>query len=162
MPDRDVASAIGEQSEQLLHRLTENADLCQMVMGLLSQVALIAHERRMNLSGVRVGPVTMRGRRLAAKVTFSRKHIHREAPEIQQVNSFMHFLKSEAEGLYLFVAKNPDFLYWMRQLIQKMEAYAKDTNRRFQDLTIGNFLVPGREAPAFVDQDDHMVVELDP
>jgi len=162
MPDLDVHAAIGQGSERLLHKVTENADLSAKIMGIVSLIALTAQERGKNLEGINIGPVTMTETRMRAHVTFSDFIVKRRIPEIPEVNSFMHFLKAEAEGLYLMIAKNPDIILWMRATVERMEQYASFKGKKFSELTFGNSKQPGDPAAVFMDPEDHIVMELDP
>lgn len=161
MPELDVHSAIGQKSERLLHRVMDNAELAQSIMGIVSLICLTANERGKDLRGIRLGSVEMTGNRMIAKVSFASITVRRAAPEIPSVNSFMHFLKQEAEGLYLAIAHNPDWLIWMRQTIEKMEAYAEHKGIEFGDLTFGKTKNPGDGAAVFLDKEDNIVMELD-
>lgn len=162
MPDQDVLGAIGEKSEVLLHKVTENAELCQAVMGIVSLLALTANERGCDLGGVVVGRVRMLGLAMVAPVKFNRSAVRRQAEAIACANSFMHFLKAEAHGLYLFIAKNPDILVWLRDVVEKMEAHASAKGIAFSDITFGNVVRPRKEASVIIDKEDNIVMEMDP
>lgn len=162
MPDLDVNAAIGQGSERLLHKVTENVQLCSNIMGIVSLIALTAQERGKNLAGIQIGPVTMTERRMSAKVTYSDFVLKKSIPSIPSVNSFMHFLKAEAEGLYLMIARNPDILIWIRDIVERMDAYAKHKGKKFEDLTFGDKREPGDAAAVFMDREDVIVMELDP
>ena len=162
MPDLDAMAAIGQGSERLLHKVTENVQLCQMAMGLVSLLALEAHRRGSDMGGVTIGRVEMSGLRMKARVGFSRTAVRRSAPSVPAANSFMHFLKAEAEGLYLFIAQNPDILTWLEGVVTRMEAHADFKRIGFSEVTFGDSKKVGEAAAALLDQDDNLVLEMDP
>lgn len=162
MPDLDALAAIGQGSERLLHKVTENVELCKAAMGLIALMALEADRRGADLGGVTIGHVEMSGLRMKAKVKFSRTPIRRPVPAIPSVNSFMHFLKAEAEGLYLFIAQNPDVLTWLEAIVTRMEAHARFKSVDFGAITFNETRKAGDASAAFLDKEDNLVLEMDP
>lgn len=162
MAGENVADAIGKGSEALLVRVTDNLQLCQFVMGIVSMLAITAEERGCDLGGVTVGPLTMSGLRMKAKVRFAKMPVRRASPAIPQVNDFMHFLKAEAQGLYFFIARNPDILVWLASVVEKMERHAAFKQVAFSALTFGDTKKPGDSAAVCLSKDDEIIMELDP
>lgn len=161
MPE-NVLAAVGEKSERLLHAATDNADLCRFFMALASKVALTAAERGLSLDGIRIGAVSMTGTRIIARVTFSNLAIARTTPDVPEADSLLEFIGKEARGLYLLIKKNPDFLVWLQGVIEKMEAHARHKGRKFSEVTFGETKKAGDCAPAFMDADDNVVLDMDP
>ena len=153
MADKDVLAAVGGASEELLHAATDNLDICQRFMALVALCALEANKRGCSMGGVRVGSIVMNGpNRLVAKVTFSRLVIPRTITLANQAAKLVDFLHGEAEGLWLFIQKNPDFIKYLEQLVTIMTGYCKDKGLDYGEASFSH---------AFMDNEDNIVLEID-
>lgn len=151
MAHQDVHTAIGEISERVLHRATENLDLCQRFMALVSLLALECNERGANMSGLQMGNVVMSGNRLIAKVTFSKLIVSRSPEAAPSATGLIDFMHKEAKGLWLFVNKNPCLVTYLQQMVEKMDTYCRDKSKEFNEVEF---------AQAFMDKEDNVVLEI--
>lgn len=152
MPDKDVLAAVGGASEELLNKATDNLDICQRFMALVSLCALEANKRGCSMGGVRIGSIVMNGDRLVAKVTFSKLEIPRTITLANNAAKLVDFLHGEAEGLWMFIQKNPCFITFLEQLVTIMAAYCKDKGLDFGEVSFSH---------AFMDSEDNIVLEID-
>lgn len=154
MADKDVLSAIGETSENVLHKATENMELCQTFMALVSLCALECNKRGCNMGGLQMGNVLMSGNRMIAKVTFSKLVIPgARIPEAYpNASRLVDFLHQEAHGLWLFLRKNPCLVKFLEQVSEKMDTYCKDKGKKFEEVKF---------AKAFMSKEDDIVIEID-
>ena len=153
MPDKSTLEAIGESSEKLLHKAMENVELCQRFMAFVSLCALTCEQRGTPLDGVRVGAVTMSERKMVAKVTFSRLSlVHSAPPETKAANSFLEFTRKEAEGIYLMIRKNPDFVRYLESMVEHMESYSKWKLKKFSSLKFQD---------GYMDKNDNIVMKIE-
>ena len=165
MSERDALAALG-RSENLLHQITENVELCGRIMGIISLLIDVANDRGMSFEGVQVGPVTMVGTRMAAHVTFSKLAIPRRFENIPEAKGFAEFLGKEAEGLYLFIVKNPDLMKWVGDVVGKLDYFCRDKGKKFEELTFSGQAEAQRLRSAgdfgcFFTPDDYIVLEVD-
>ena len=152
MPEKDVLAAVGGASEELLHKATDNLDICQRFMALVALCALEANKRGASMGGVQIGSIVMNGPRLVAKVTFSRLVIPRSITLANGAAKLVDFLHGEAEGLWLFIQKNPDFIKFLEQLVTIMTGYCKDKGLDYGEASFSH---------AFMDSEDNIVLEID-
>lgn len=152
MADKDVLSAIGGASEELLNKATDNLDICQRFMALVALCALEANRRGCSMGGVQVGNIVVSGDRLVAKVTFSRLVIPRTITLANGAARLVDFLHGEAEGLWLFIQKNPDFIKYLEQLVTIMVGYCKHKGLDYGEVSFSH---------AFMDSEDNIVLEID-
>ena len=99
MADKDVLAAVGGASENLLNKATDNLDICQRFMAMVSLCALEANKRGASMGGVQIGPIVVSGTRLVAKVTFSKLIVPRTITLANNAARLVDFLHGEAEGL---------------------------------------------------------------
>ena len=153
MADKDVLAAVGGASEELLHAATDNLDICQRFMALVALCALEANKRGCSMGGVRVGSIVMNGpNRLVAKVTFSKLVIPRNITLANQAARLVDFLHGEAEGLWLFIQQNPDFITYLQQLVEIVARYSRDKSLDYGEVSFSH---------AFMDNEDNIVLEID-
>ena len=152
MPDKDVLAAVAGASESLLHKATDNLDICQRFMALVALCAIEANGRGCSMGGVQVGNIVMNGHRLVAKVTFSRLEIPRSITLANGAARLVDFLHGEAEGLWLFIQKNPDFIKYLGQLVTIVDLYCKDKGLDYGEVSFSH---------AFMDKEDNIVLEID-
>lgn len=152
MPDKDILSAVGEQSERVLHKATESIEICQRFMALVSLCALESNRRGNSVGGVRIGNVSMSGDRMIAKVTFSKIIIPRVPEAAPNSSTLVEFLHREARGLWLFIQKNPDLVRFLEQVIEKVDSYCRYKGKKFEEVTFSN---------AFMDSEDNIVLEIE-
>jgi len=151
MAQRNVESAIGEKSEKVLHKATENIDLCQRFMALVSLCALECNKRGASMSGVQIGNVLMTGNRMVAKITFSKLIVPRTPEAYPNSSILVEFLHREAEGLWLFIRNNPCFIRFLEQVLEKMDTFCRDKGGKFEEVSFVN---------AFMDNEDNIVLEI--
>ena len=152
MADKDVLAAVGGASEELLHKATDNLDICQRFMALVAMCALEANKRGASMGGVQIGSIVMNGRHLVAKVTFSKLIIPRSITLANQASRLVDFLHGEAEGLWLFIQKNPDFIKFLEQLVNIMATYCTDKGLDYGEVSFSH---------AFMDSEDNIVLEIE-
>ena len=153
MADKDVLAAVGGASEELLHAATENLDICQRYMALVALCALEANKRGASMGGVRVGSIVMNGPdRLVAKVTFSKLVIPRSITLANQASRLVDFLHGEAEGLWMFIQQNPDFITYLQQLVDIVSRYSRYKSLDYGEVSFSH---------AFMDKEDNIVLEID-
>ena len=153
MPEKDVLAAVDGASEELLHKATENLDICQRYMALVALCALEANRRGCSMGGVRVGSIVMNGPdRLVARVTFSKLVIPRSITLANQASRLVDFLHGEAEGLWMFIQQNPDFITYLQQLVDIVSRYSRDKSLDYGEVSFSH---------AFMDKDDNIVLEIE-
>lgn len=152
MSDKDVLAAVGGASEELLHKATDNLDICQRFMALVALCALEANRRGASMGGVQISSLAMSGKRIVAKVTFSKLVIPRSITLSNNAARLVDFLHGEAEGLYLFIQKNPCFITFLEQLVTMSARYCKDKGKDFGELAFSQ---------AFMDSEDNLVLEIE-
>ena len=152
MADKDVLAAIGEQSENVLHKATENMELCQRFMALVSLCALESNKRGCSMGGLRMGNVVMGGNRMTAKVSFSKIIVPRVPEAYPNSSTLVDFLHHEAHGLWLFLQRNPCLVKFLEQVIEKMDTYCRDKSKKFEEIEFSN---------AFMSKEDDIVLEID-
>jgi len=152
MADKDVLAAVGGASEELLHKATDNLDICQRFMALVSLCAIEANKRGASMGGVRISSIVMNGPRLVAKVTFTRLEIPRTITLANNASRLVDFLHGEAEGLWLFIQKNPCLVTFLEQLVTIMAGYCKDKGLDYGEVSFSH---------AFMDSEDNIVLEID-
>lgn len=155
MAEQNVLSAVGEQSERILHKATENIELCQRFMALVSLLALECNQRGANMNGgLQMGAVLMTGNRMVSKVSFSKLSLSLTTTVVpQNVSSLLDLMMQEARGLWLFVCKNPCLVEYLKQIVEKMDAYSRDKGKAFNEIDFEN---------AFMDREDNVVLEIAP
>ncbi|MFA5937356.1 MAG: hypothetical protein WC822_05800 [Candidatus Paceibacterota bacterium] len=154
MPDKDVLSAIGGASESLLDKAAESIEICHKFMAIVALCALEANARGTNMGGVQVGNLAMTGgTRLVAKVTFSKLILNTSVmPTAPAKSKLVDFLHAEAEGLWLFIQKNPTFITYLEQLVNIIEVYARDKSVPFNEVSFSQ---------GFMDREDNIVLEIE-
>ena len=153
MTDKSTFDAIGASSEKLLNRVQDNIELCQRFMGFVALCGMECEKRGVPMDGIQISAMTMRGRTMRAKVKFSKLSLQRSAvPETKAAKDFVSFLAKEAQGLYLLIRKNPDFITYLHSLVEEMEGYCKWHHKQFGDLKF---------ASGFMDENDYIVMEIE-
>lgn len=152
MPEKDVLAAVAGASEDLLHKATDNLDICQRYMALVALCAIEANKRGASMGGVQIGNIVMNGKRLIAKVTFSSLIVPRQITLANNASRLVDFLHGEAEGLWLFIQKNPDFIKFLEQLVSIMDGYCRDKSLDYGEVSFSH---------AFMDNDDNVVLEIE-
>ena len=153
MPTKTTYEAIGESSNRLLRHVMDNHELCQRFMGFVALCGLECEKRGVPMDGIQIGPVHMGGRKMTAKVTFSRISIMRSAPpDTKSADSFLEFLGKETQGLYLLIRKNPDFIKYLQTVVEEMDGFAKWHKKEFSALKFEN---------GYMDKEDNIILELE-
>jgi hypothetical protein len=153
MPGKTTYEAIGQSSERLLHHVMDNQELCQRFMGFVALCGLECEKRAVPMDGIQIGPVHMGGNKMTAKVSFSQLSLMRSAPpETKAADSFLAFLGKEAEGLYLLIRKNPDFIKYLQSIVEEMDGFAKWHRKEFESLKFAN---------GYMDKEDNIVLEIE-
>jgi hypothetical protein len=94
----------------------------------------------------------MSGNRMIAKVAFSKLIVSRSQEMAPGASSLVQFLRREAEGLWLFIRKNPCLVKYLQQIIERMDAYSRDKGKPFHEISFSN---------GFMDKTDNIVLEIE-
>lgn len=152
MADQDVISAVaGFGSERLMLKLLQNHELCSNVMALTAICAIELQGNRAKWA--RVSDVSMIGRRMIARVTLDFSKPPPTLAAIPDSDQLAAHIGQENNLFFIFLRNNPDFIKWIKQVIEKMETYALQKGRPFGELTFGDH-------GAFMDKDNYIVLEL--
>jgi hypothetical protein len=152
MPNKDIFAAVAGSSESLMAKATESIEVCNKYMAIVSLCAIEANKRGKSLGGVRVGNIVMSDNRLVAKVSFSGIILPGTVNISPNVKTLVDFLHAEAEGLWLFIQKNPSFITYLEQLVTMLESYCRYKSIEFSELTFSQ---------GFMDNDDNIVLEIE-
>lgn len=152
MPDKDVLAAVGGKSEELLHRATDNLEICQQFMAFVSLCAIEANKRGSSLGGTTVSSIIMNGHTLRAKVRFSRIVVPRTIMLAPNTKRLVDFLHTEAEGLYIFIQHNTTFVTFLDQLVSIIDTYARDKSLEYSEIKF---------AKTFMDNEDNVIMEIE-
>ena len=151
MADQDALAALGSRSENLLAMLARNKDLANVFMGVLWVIANTAAERGAKMDGIQIEPVTMTENRIRFQVKFyaislaSRRNISVQATSLAD-----HIGRENAE-LWVFIRANPDIAVMLQQVLEKLDAYARDKGVPFADIKFSN---------GIMDDQDHFVLTI--
>lgn len=147
----DILSAVGLGSERLVLKMLDNHELCSNVMALTALCAIEMGGNR--ASQVRVGDVSMVDRKMIAQVSFDFDGRPAVAAPLPDADKLAAHIGQENMLFYRFLLANPDFIKWIRQVIEKMDTYALQKGIRFSEISFGDH-------GAFMDRDNYIVLEF--
>ena len=151
MADLDILSAVGFGSERLLLKLLENHELCNNVMALTALCAIEMGGNR--ASQVRVSDVQMVERKMIAHVSFEFGPRPKVAADLADAHKLSAHIGKENMLFYAFIRGNPDFIKWLKQIIEKMDTYALQNGIKYSEIGFGDY-------GAFMDKGNYIVLEI--
>ena len=153
MPANDAASALGQASTRLLDRVVRNKDLTNFFKGFLGRVADRASELRAGMEGIRAGTVTMTENRIKCPVSFIGLILPASGTMSISAQCLTDHIGKENELFYALIRANPSIAEMLVQVIEKMDAYARDKGRDFAGL---EFL------PIIMDEQNNFILPIQP
>jgi len=151
MPESDVLSALGGSSTTLLAKVASNRDLANAFIAMLWVIANTASARGARMDGIRIAAVTMTENRIRAHVGFHSIALAPARYITAQAQNLADHIGQENHDLHVFIRANPDIPAMLEGIVEKMDAYARDKGRRFEELAFSN---------GFMDDEDNFVLEI--
>ena len=151
MPEQNVLTAVGEQSNRLLEQATKNYAVCSAFVAMLWMIANTASQRGARLDGIEASAVTMTERRIRAKITFHSLAMCSSKPVSVEAKNLSDHIMKENHELAVLLRSNPDLVRMLGGIVEKMDAYARFKGVQFSQLSFGD---------GFMDDDDNFVLEV--
>lgn len=120
----------------LIEKMISNIQVANLFMGLLGKTFVMAvHEKSKPFEGVEFSPVTIQGGEFRFRITFSSISVQKQT--LWQFGSdFNNYVAGRSARMAEALNKNPGFIKFFEDLIEKMNVFCRHKGIRFADLKI--------------------------
>ena len=132
--------------EALADKLVTNPDLCNLVLGLLGQLIILADRvKKTPLEGIRMGPLTTSILAdgdcvIRSQVNFGSFAVTRPAMWPPQ-SDFAVYVRSRAHVLGMALQRNPTLCDFFQHVVETLDAYCLDKGLKFGALVVNKKMI---------------------